>query len=148
VFLAWRGDRIVGTMALWEQSAYKQDVVHAYGPLLRRLRPLYDVAARLLGAQPLTPPGEPIALAFAARTCVADDDPGVMRALLRAVTAEAHGRGLAFLMVGLADDDPLLKVVRRHPHITYRSDLFALSWSGDPLARLDGRVPYVEIATL
>jgi hypothetical protein len=148
VFLAWHGDRVVGTMALWEQSAYKQDVVHAYGPALRRLRPAYDLAARLLGARPLTPPGEAIALAFAARVCVADDDPGVMRALLRAVTAEAHARGLAYLMVGLADDDPLLPVVRRHPHITYRSDLFALSWTDDPLARLDGRVPYVEIATL
>jgi len=148
VFLAWCGDRIVGTMALWEQSAYKQDVVHAYGPVLRRLRPAYDLAARLLGARPLTPPGEPIALAFAARVCVADDDPGVMRALLRAVAADAHVRGLAFLMVGLADDDPLLSVVRRHPHITYRSDLYALSWTDDPLARLDGRVPYVEIATL
>jgi hypothetical protein len=148
VFLAWCGDRIVGTMALWEQSAYKQDVVHAYGPVLRRLRPAYDLAARLLGARPLTPPGEPIALAFAARVCVADDDPSVMRALLRAVAADAHARGLAFLMVGLADDDPLLSVVRRHPHITYRSDLYALSWTDDPLARLDGRVPYVEIATL
>ena len=148
VFLAWRGGRVVGTMALWEQSAFKQDVVEAYGPTLRRLRPLYDVAARLLGARPLTPPGEPIALAFAARVCVADDDPGVMRVLLRAVTAEAHVRGLAYLMVGLADDDPLLPVVRRHPHITYRSDLFALAWTDDPLARLDDRVPYVEIATL
>ena len=148
VFLARRGDRVVGTMALWEQSAYKQDVVHAYRARLRRQRPAYDLAARLLGARPLTPPGEPIALAFAARVCVADDDPGVMRALLRAVTAEAHARGLAFLMVGLADDDPLLSVVRRQPHITYRSDLFALSWTDDPLARLDDRVPYVEIATL
>jgi hypothetical protein len=148
VRVAWRGDRVVGTMALWEQSAYKQDVVVAYGAGLRRLRPAYDVAARLWGARPLTPPGEAIALAFAARICIADDDPGVMRALLRACSAAAEARGLAFLMVGLADDDPLLPIVRRHPHVTYRSDLIALSWTDDPLARLDGRVPYVEIATL
>jgi hypothetical protein len=148
VRVAWRGDRVVGTMALWEQSAYKQDVVDAYGPALRRLRPVYDLAARLWGARPLTPPGEAISLAFAARICIADDDPGVMRALLRACSAAAEARGLAFLMVGLADDDPLLPIVCRHPHVTYRSDLVALSWTDDPLARLDGRVPYVEIATL
>lgn len=148
VRVAWRGGRVVGTMAVWEQSAYKQDVVDAYGPALRRLRPVVDVAARLWGARPLTPVGEAIALAFAARVCVADDDPGVLRALLRACAAAAAARGLAFLMVGLADDDPLLAVVRRHPHVTYRSDLVALSWSDDPAARLDARVPYVEIATL
>ncbi len=148
VQVAWRGGRVVGTMAVWEQSAYKQDVVDDYGPALRRLRPVYDLAARWLGARPLTPPGEAIALAFAARVCVADDDPAVLRALLRAATAAAEARGLAFLMVGLADDDPLLPVVRRRPHVTYRSDLVALSWSDDPATRLDGRVPYVEIATL
>ncbi len=148
VQVAWRGGRVVGTMALWEQSAYKQDVVDAYGPTLRRLRPAFDLAARLWGARPLTPPGEAIALAFAARVCVADDDPGVMRALLRACSAAAEARGLAFLMLGLADDDPLLPVVRRRPHVTYRSDLIALSWTEDARARLDGRVPYVEIATL
>ena len=51
-------------------------------------------------------------------------------------------------MVGLADTDPLLAVVRRYLHVAYHSDLFALSWSDVPLAALDGRIPYIEIATL
>ena len=51
-------------------------------------------------------------------------------------------------MLGLADDDPLLPVARRWLHVTYRSDLFAMSWSADPGPLLDGRVPYIEIATL
>jgi hypothetical protein len=148
VQVAWRGDRVVGTMAAWDQSAYKQDVVDGYGPGLRRLRPLYDLAARVVAARPLTPPGEAIALDFAALTCVAGDDPLVARALVNACARHAHRRGKAYLMVGLADDDPLLAVVRRHLHVTYRSDLYALSWSGEPAARLDGRVPYVEVATL
>ena len=104
---------MVGVMAAWDQAAYKQDIVDAYGPALRRLRPLYDLGARLLGARPLTPPGEAIPLAFAACICVADDDPGVMRALLSACARDARERGKAFLMLGLADDDPLLAVARR-----------------------------------
>ena len=72
---------------------------------------------------------------------MADDDPVVMRALLAACAARARERGKAFLMLGLADDDPLLAVARRWLHVTYRSDLFALSWSADPAALLDGRVP-------
>ena len=136
-------------MGMWDQSAYKQDIVHAYGPSLRRLRPAYDLAARVIGARPLPAPGEPIRSAFAAFVCVADDDPDVFRSLLRATCARARARGLALITIGLTDDDPLLAAVGRRPRITYRSDLFVLSWSrGDPGTELDGRFPYVEIATL
>ena len=85
----------------------------------------------LLGARPLTPPGQAIQLAFAACICIADDDPAVMRALLSACVKNAYERGKAFLMLGLSDDDPLLAVARRYLHITYHSDLFAVSWSDD-----------------
>jgi ribosomal protein S18 acetylase RimI-like enzyme len=148
VAVARRGGAIVGVMAAWDQAAYKQDVVDGYGTALRRLRPAYDLLARALGARPLTPPGEAIPLDFAACTCVAGDDPVVMQALLAASAARALSRGKAFLMVGLADDDPLLAVARSWLHVTYRSDVFALSWAADPGAILDGRVPYIEIATL
>jgi len=148
VMVARRGGAVVGVMAAWDQAAYKQDVVDAYGPTLRRLRPAYDLGARLLGARPLTPPGQAIPLAFASCICVADDDSAVMRALLSACTMSARERGKAFLMIGLADNDPLLAVARRYLHVTYRSDLFAFSWSDEPVDLLDGRVPYIEIATL
>ncbi len=118
------------------------------GLRLRRLRPVYDLVARLFGARPLTPPGQAIPLAFAACICIADDDPAVMRALLSACAINAYERGKAFLMLGLSDDDPLLAVARRYLHITYHSDLFAVSWSEAPVKQLDGRIPYIEIATL
>jgi hypothetical protein len=146
--VARRGGRIVGVMAAWDQAAYKQDVVAAYGPTLRRLRPFYDITARALGARPLTPPGSAIPLAFAACTAVADDDPAVLNALLAACAERARQGDKAFLMVGLADEDPLLPVVRRWLHVTYRSDLFTLAWDGAPVPVPDGRVPRIEIATL
>lgn len=148
IMVARRGNSVVGVMAVWDQAAYKQDVVDAYGPALRRLRPVYDLIARLFGAHPLTPPGQAIRLAFASCICVADDDPAVMRALLSACANNAYQRGKAFLMLGLADSDPLLAVARRYLHITYHSDLFAISRSEAPVNQLDGRVPYIEIATL
>jgi hypothetical protein len=148
VMVARCGGAVVGVMAAWDQAAYKQDIVDAYGLALRRMRPLYDLVAQLLGAQPLTPPGQAIPLAFASCICVADDDPAVMRALLSACAQSALKRRKAFLMLGLADDDPLLPVARRYLHITYRSDLFAVSWSDEPVSLLDGRIPYIEIATL
>jgi hypothetical protein len=146
--VARRDRRIVGVMAAWDQAAYKQDLVAAYGPSLRRLRPLYDAAARALGARPLTPSGSAIPLAFAACTAVADDDPAVLRGLLAACAERARQRGKAYLMVGLADEDPLLPVVRRWLHVTYRSDLFTLAWDGATVPIPDARIPAIEIATL
>ncbi len=93
--VAWRNGDVVGVMAAWDQSSYKQDIVDGYGPTLSRLRPLYDVGARLLGAHPLAPPGEEMPLVFAACTCVADDDPRVMHALLSACAVHAYDRGKA-----------------------------------------------------
>ena len=146
--VARRGGRIVGVMAAWDQAAYKQDLVAGYGPTLRRLRPGYDALARVLGARPLTPPGSAIPLSFAACTAVAGDDRAVMRALVAACAERARRRGKAFLMLGLADEDPLLRVVRRWLHVTYRSDLFTLAWDGATMPVPDGRVPAIEIATL
>jgi hypothetical protein len=146
--VARRGKSVVGVMAVWDQAAFKQDIVDSYGPMLRRLRPAYDLVARLLRARPLTPPGEVIPLAFSACICVADDDPNVMKALLSVCVKNAYERGKVFLMLGLSDDDPLLPVVKRYLHVAYHSDLFALSWSDDPVKQIDGRIPYIEIATL
>ena len=46
--VARQGGRIVGLLGLWSQSAYKQTVVDAYGASLARLRPLYNLGARIL----------------------------------------------------------------------------------------------------
>ena len=148
ILVARRENEVVGVMAVWDQAAYKQDFVDSYGPALQRLRPAYDLAARFLGARPLTPPGQAIHLAFAACICIGDDDPAVMQALLSSCLKNAYQRGKAYLMLGLCDDDPLLPVARRPLHIQYHSDLFAVSWSDEPVRQLDGRIPYIEIATL
>jgi hypothetical protein len=87
--------------------------------------------------------------AFGALPLVADDDPVVFDALLDACLALARSRGLAWLMVGLAEADPLLRVARRRLHVTYRASVYAVAWEARAmLDGLDDRCPYVEIATL
>ena len=148
IVVARRDGKIAGVMAVWDQSAYKQDIIDSYGPVLRRVRPVYDLAARLMGARPLTPPGQVMPLAFASCICVPGGDPAVMKVLLPASVPTAYARGKAYLMVGLADGDPLLPLIKRYLNVTYHSDLFALSWSDGVVDRVDERIPYIEIATL
>ena len=103
----------------------------------------------LLGARPLTPPGQAIPLAFAACICVADDDPGR--------DARAPGglrRASARARQGLPDGGP----GRRRPAARRRAPVAPRDLSQRPVRAvlvdeaqcrpLDGRVPYIEIATL
>lgn len=57
VAVALRGGKVVGVLALWDQSAYKQTVVRAYRDNLRRIRPLYNLGAELIGTATPHPHG-------------------------------------------------------------------------------------------
>lgn len=150
--LAKRRGQIVGVIGLWDQSSYKQTVVHAYSGKLRRMRPLYNLGARFVGAHPLPLPGEHLSYIYASFICVAQDDPAIFGALLWRAYCLSAERGYAYLMVGLTTRDPLLKVVQRYPHIPYYSRLYTVCWSDEAELslheQLDGRIPYVEIAAL
>ncbi len=153
LIVARRSGRVVGVVGVWDQSQYKQTIVRAYGGWLRPLRPLYDLAARVVRAAPLPKIGGEIRAAYVSFVCVADDDQGVMLALLREAYNEACRRGFSYLMIGLTDDDPLLPAARRYAHIPYRSWLVAAAWKPGEVGRdlfpvLDGRPAYVEIAAL
>lgn len=151
--VAWRDGQIVGTAGLWDQSAYKQTVIRGYHGSLRWLRPLYNIALRGMGAQPLPQPGERLNFAWVSFICVADDDAEVFDALLHRIYNRAVERGYAYLMLGFSERDALLAVARRFRHITYRSRIYVFDL--DPAgpaagfaASLDNRPCYVEVAQL
>lgn len=148
--LAQRRGRLLGVLALWDQSQCKQALVQRYSGPLRTLRPLLNAAARALELQPLPAPGAPLRSLYASFVCVADDDHAVFAALLRHALNQAAARGYAFLLLGLSSRDPLLAVARRYAHIPYASDVYLVTCDeeGDRHVQLDRRVPYVEIATL
>jgi len=148
--LARHQSKLVGVMGLWDQSAYKQSVVRGYNGTIARLKPLYNLGLCLIGAQPLLPPGEQIRFAYASFICIAGSDPNIFGTLLRHVYNLAVERKFAYLMIGLADNDPLLRVARRYWHIPYRSRIYAVCWEEDRqwFNHLDNRIPTIEIAAL
>jgi hypothetical protein len=148
--LARQKGKLVGVMGLWDQSAYKQTVVQKYRGTLGRLRPLYNLGLRLIGAQPLLAPGQQIRFAYVSFICIANNNPEIFRVLLRNIYNLAIERGFAYLMVGLSEGDPLLAVARQYWHIPYHSRLYIACWEDgrDWFKKLDGRLPYIEIAAL
>jgi len=150
IVVARRDAQIVGTAALWDQSAYKQTVIRAYSGWLKAVSPLWNWSAPFLGRGPLPRLGEMIRSVHASLLCVANDDTAVFAALLRELYGLSRSRGFRYLMLGLDAQDPLLVSARSYPHILYPSRLYLAEWSdgGHLHEQLERRPAYVDIATL
>jgi hypothetical protein len=148
--IARRGGEIVGVVGLWDQSGYKQTIVHGYTGWLKAAAPLYNLGAPWLGRATLPRPGEKLRSAYASLICIANDEIAVFRALLRETYNLARTRRLGHLLIGLDSRDPLLPAAREYAHVVYPSRLYLAEWpdGGRIYEQLDGRPAYVDIATL
>jgi len=148
--VALRRGRVVGTLARWDQSAFKQTRIVAYRGGLRLLRPLLNAGAPLLGWPRLPRPGEHLRSFHAAGLAVEGNDRTIFAALLRRLYNHAAGGPHAFFVLGLHERDPLAAALDDYRCSAYRGRLFAVHFADGEAAwrALDGRVPHVEVATL
>ncbi len=150
-------DRVSGCLAIWDQRSFKQVVVRDYGPPLRRSRLLVNLLLRAAGRPRLPPPGSTLELAYLSHLAIDDDRADIAVELIRGARHEAGRRGLDYLVLSLAEANPLLPAVRRHfPARELESILYLVHPDGalahqsaaDPSTVPDDRCPYVEAATL
>ena len=157
LLLAERAGRLIGTLAGWDQSSYRQSVVHAYQGWLRWVRPFYNAWTWLIDQPGLPQPGTAFRYLMGALPVVADDDENVFAAMLEELrqrasgfNAEAPGGRWTHLLLGLHEADPLLRVAQRFRVASYVTHLFLVCWPDGEETRLalDGRVPYLEAGSL
>lgn len=150
--VAIRGeDEIVGLAAVWDQSAFKQNIVEGYAAPVRLLRPAINVMLRLAGFRPMPACGEQLNMLYVAFCCARNDDPATLRFLLERIYAD-HQMGIHhFLVAGFHERDPLRAAMSHFLAFRYTSRLYLVYWDDglDFVRRLDpGRVPHLEVATL
>jgi len=148
--VAVRGAAIAGVAGLWDQSACRQTVVRRYQGVLRIARPFYNLLSPLGGYPRLPNVGERIRSAYLSFIAIRGGDAGAFAAILERACRRAYERGFAYLMLGLAESDPLVALPRSLPHVPYTATLstIELGPGGSFRGSLDGRIPYIEIATL
>ena len=142
---------VIGCIALWDQSSFKQIVVHNYGTTMRRWRSIVEISARLFGTPRLPAPGRPIPHVYLSHVAVDDDNVEVFSALLARAYNDARERRQACLIAGFADRHPFLQIIQRSHHAwKYSSIIYAVCWEGGKAAveGIDRRVPHLEVGLL
>ena len=149
VFLAFKGDELVGTVAAWDQKPFRQNLVTGYQGSTRTFRPFLNIAARILGYPTLPPAGTMLDDVYLALVCVKENSPKIFRALLVRLFGEI-GEKARLLMIGLHERDPLLSTLERFRSVPYYSRLYVACWEDgeETLEQLDDRIPYVEVGAL
>lgn len=147
--LAEDAGEIVGCLALWDQSLFKQIVVRDYGTFLRHGRCFVNMFAPLLGNVCLPPVGAAFAHVYFSHVFARDCN--VMRRLVAEGIEIARSRGFSYAALGLSAQHPALSLIRKEfKHHNYESIIYTVH-NGEKAEtpRLDPeRVPYLEIARL
>jgi len=149
--LAVRGSHVLGCLALWDQTPFKQTVVRGYQGDMARWRSLINVLARFVDVPHLPPVGTSLSYCFASHLAIDNDDPRIFQSLLRAAYNETLRRGCDYFMIGLAELNPLRAILTKsYLHITYPSQIYLMAWDDgmEAIAQIDRRVLGLEIAVL
>jgi hypothetical protein len=129
------GTVVVGCLALWDQTGFKQVVARGYSPGLQRWRPLVNRVAPLVGMARLPEVGEVLAQAFLSHIAIDGDDPAVFDALLLAALRQAAERELQYVILGFSAGHPLYQPHRRRWRAReYASRLYVVHWPADAAA--------------
>jgi hypothetical protein len=149
-FLARRHRRIVATLGVWNQAAIRQTHVESYSPALSRLRPLYNLAARLSPLKPLPAAGARIPYVYLACLAAEEDDARLLAVVLRDAYNQLRRGPWHYAIAGLHETDPLALVLNDYRTIPAAGRLFVVHYPEDAerVTALEGRIPYLEAGCL
>jgi hypothetical protein len=147
---AFRGDRLVGTLAAWDQSSFRQTVVERYRGAVRWWKPFYGIYAAARGWPRFPAPGSPLRNHMLALPIVQDEGGGVFRQLFAALQRLLRPTAADVLLLGLFERDPLVQAVRPVALHSYATRVFVVTW--DPATvkpeRFNHRNLYLELGCL
>ena len=141
----------VGCLAVWDQRAFKQIVVHAYRPPLSWLRGVANVLGPALGTPRLPAAGTTLNQGWITHVALDPAHADATIPLVGAALVAARERGLDHLLMGLAPTHFARDALaRRFRALVYRSALYLVHWPEDRVSLPDftQRPLHVETATL
>ncbi len=150
IYIAWQENRIVATLAAWDQSSFRQTHIEAYSTGMRFLKPFYNAAARLSPLKPLPQPGNQVPHLYFSMAAAEYNNSAIFGALVRYVYRQRRVGPWHYAIMGLHQHDPLAACLEDYRCIEASGELFAVQYPGSEL-RLETpeqRIPYIELARI
>jgi len=149
IFIAWHKNRIIGTMALWDQSSFRYWMVKSYSGMLSFLRPLINTMVSLRKQPGFPPPGKPVDYNIISLCCIDENHPDAFAPLLNEVLLGIRDKRSVYAAIGFHESDPLLKLFNL-PAFKMVSRLYKVYWPEDSqfAEQIDNRNPYFELGSL
>lgn len=148
--VARRAGVVVGVVALWDQSAFKQTRLVSMKGIPSAAVSISEWLRRRFGTPALPRPGAPLAFFHLSFIAIDYDDRTVFDALLRRAYNSACGTRYGHFVVGLHERDPLLPSLAPYAKIAFTGRLFCVHFDDGAaaFAGLDSRPPHIETALL
>lgn len=135
--------------AVWNQKSFKQTRVMAYQPLIRLVRPFYNVWNVLRGGLYLPPAGGLLDYRLAHSPLCAPQDTDAFSTLMQALWQQCRRQGGRALSLSLAESDPRRAVLKQFRYFTLTGIHYLATFSAGSLPALDASlIPYFECGRL
>lgn len=150
IYIALKDEKIVGVIAKWDQNRFKQTRVAGYSRMFGFIRPFYNLFAKTMGYPLLPKPGQNLNFFYISCIAIKGNDTEIFSELLGQLYDDFVGTNHPFFVVGLHSKDALLHSLKAYRHFTIKSRLYVVHFQDgeETFQGLDGRVPYLEAATL
>ena len=149
-WVAKKDNKVCGCMALWDQTGFKQTVVHSYSGMWQYSRWLINMLAPFIGVPKLPKPGNQFHHAYISHIAVDNNNNELFMGLLTQLINEANKRNYAYVTFGLESRDSFLAAIKeKFKTMEYKSIIYLVQWSNPhPGEKMDNRIPFLDAATL
>lgn len=150
VYLAIKKDKVIGMLAKWDQSDFKQTIVEAYNGKMKIFKPLYNFSARFSHYAPLPNIGKRFNYFYISTIAIDNDDNSVFKLLINKIYNDNLEQGYSYLILGLTEDNPWLHLLKSFKQFKYISNLYLASYpkNDNIIKNIDQRPAYLEVARM
>jgi hypothetical protein len=131
LYVAKRGGKIAGTFGIWDQSRFKQTVVHSYSKDMQVARAVSNVWSFVRGLPYLPKTQSSMKILHGSFLSVRNNNREMFDALINRAVCDWSGQGYDWLAVGLCCGHPLEDAILKHSARVLSSGIYYVHWKED-----------------